>query len=146
MRRPPRVRNAPFLTKDRLYLMFGQGSFLAFIAMFAFVYCLYGMDLNLERARTLTFTIVVFSQLVHALNCRHDRRSLFSLGLLSNEALLWAVGIGALLQVAIVLTPIIQPIFKVTSFDPVHWLLALGIGLLPLLAMETWKWVIRSAD
>jgi len=139
MQRPPRPRNARFLTKDRLLLMFGQGIFLALIAMLAFVYCLYGMDLNLERARTLTFTIVVFSQLVHAINCRHDRRSVFAIGLLSNKPLLWAVGVGALLQVAIVLTPFGQRMFKATFFDPVDWLLALGIGLMPLVAMETWK-------
>ena len=139
MQRPPRSPTERFLTRERFLLMFGQGTFLAFIAMLAFVYCLYGMDLSLERARTLTFAIVVFSQLVHALNCRNDRRSIFAIGLWTNKPLFWAVGVSALLQVAIVLTPLLHPIFKVTPFDPEHWVLVVGIGVSPLVAMEIWK-------
>ncbi|MGQ0667915.1 MAG: cation-translocating P-type ATPase, partial [Nitrospiraceae bacterium] len=105
MRRPPRAPNERFLTKERFLLMFSQGLFLALIAMLAFVYCLYGMDLSLERARTLTFTVMVLMQLAHALNCRNDRRSVFAIGLGTNKPLLWAIGVSALLQATIVLTP-----------------------------------------
>ena len=143
MRRPPRAPNERFLTKQRLLLMFGQGVFLTVIAMLAFVYCLYGMDVSLERARTLTFSIIVLSQLAHSLNCRNDRRSLFAIGLFTNKPLLWAVGFSALLQALIVLTPTVQPIFRVTSFDAAHWLLAFGIGVLPVVGMEGWKAIRR---
>ena len=146
MRRPPRSPTERILTKERSLLLFAEGSFLALIALGAFVYCLYGMDLNLDRARTLTFTIVVFSQLVHALNCRSYPRSVFAIGLFSNKPLLLAIFVSALLQVAIVLIPAVETIFKVTSFDPIHWLLAVGVGLLPLLAMESWKAISRSAS
>jgi len=143
MRRQPRAPDERFLTKERFLLIIGQGTFLAFIAMVAFGYCLYGMDLNLDRARTLTFTILVFSQLIHSFNCRHDQRSIFAVGLWTNKPLLWAVGLSALLQVTIVLVPPLQTIFKVTAFDPEHWLLALGIGISPLFAMEIWKVVSK---
>jgi Ca2+-transporting ATPase len=139
MRRPPRAPTERFLTKERFLLMFGQGAFLTLTAMLAFVYCLYGMDLSLDRARTLTFSVVVLTQLVHSLNCRNDRRSIFAIGLWTNKHLLWAVGVSALLQITIVLTPSLHTIFKVTPFDPEHWLLAVGIGLSPLAAMEIWK-------
>lgn len=144
MRRPPRASKERFLTKERFLLMVGQGTFLALIAMLAFVYCLYGMDLSLERARTLTFTIVVCSQLVHALNCRNDRQSVFAIGLSTNKPLLGAVGASALLQVVIVLTPTLHPIFKVIPFDFEHWVLALSVGMSPLLAMEIWKMIARQ--
>jgi Ca2+-transporting ATPase len=139
MRRPPRAPTERFLTKERILLMSGQGMFLALISMFAFVYCLYGMDVSLERARTLTFTIMVLAQLAHALNCRNDRRSVFAIGLWTNKPLIWAVGISALLQTVIALIPSLHPVFRVTSFDPDHWLLAIGLGLSPLVAMESWK-------
>jgi len=126
--------------------MFIQGTFLALIAMLAFVYCLYGMDLSLERARTLTFTIMVLGQLAHALNCRNDRRSLFAIGVLTNKPLILAIGASALLQVAIALIPTLHPIFRVTSFDPEHWLFAIGIGVSPLVAMEVWKFFAGSSS
>jgi Ca2+-transporting ATPase len=126
--------------------MVGQGTFLAILAISSFMYCLYGMDLDLERARTLTFTIVVISQLVHSLNCRNDRRSIFAIGLFSNEPLLWAIGVSLLLQVFIVFSSSLHPIFRVTSFDAEHWLLAFGLGVLPLVGMEIWKAVRGGLD
>ncbi len=139
MRRPPRPPAEQFLTKEWFLMLFAQGSFLALITLGAFVYCLYGMDLNLERARTLTFTILVMAQLFHAFNNRNDRRSLFEIGLFTNKPLLGAVTLSAALQAVIVLTPPIHPIFDVVPFDAEHWLLVLGIGILPLIAMEIWK-------
>jgi P-type Ca2+ transporter type 2C len=139
MRRPPRPSAERFLTKERFLTLFIQGSFIALITLGAFVYCLYGMDLNLERARTLTFTILVAAQLFHAFNNRSERRSLFEIGFLTNKPLLGAVALSGLLQAAIVLTPPLHPIFDVVPFDAEHWLLAVGIGILPLVAMEIWK-------
>ena len=139
MRRPPRGEAERFLTKDRLLLMVSQGGFLALTAILAFVYCLYRLDLDLERARTVTFTIMVLAQLAHSFNCRSERRSLFAIGLWTNKPLLWAAALSSLLQIIIVLTPSLHPIFKVTMVDLDHWLLAVGIGMSPLFAMEAWK-------
>lgn len=139
MRRPPRSPKERFLTGTRLMRLFVQGAFIAFIPLIAFIYCLYGMDLNLDRARTLTFTIMVLAQLSHALNNRSDDRSIFALGFLTNKPLLATIGLSALLQAGIVSWPWAQTIFKVVPFDPEHWLLAIGIGVLPLFAMEIWK-------
>jgi len=124
-------------------LLFGQGLFIALITLAVFAYCLYGMDQDLQRARSLTFTVMVFAQLFHAFNCRSDRQSLFTIGLTTNKPLLWAVAGSGLLQAAILLNPTAREVFKAAAFDPEHWLLALGVGLLPLLAMEAWKAVKR---
>jgi Ca2+-transporting ATPase len=139
MRRRPRSPQERFLTVRRMQLLFGQGSFIALITILVFVYCLYGMDQNLERARTLTFTVLVLAQLFHAFNCRSDRRSLFAIGLWTNKSLLWAVAGSALLQAAIILNPWTQEVFKAAPLNPEHWALAFGLGVLPLLAMESWK-------
>jgi Ca2+-transporting ATPase len=141
MKRPPRHPSARFLDRDRIILMSVQGLFVALITIAAFAYCLYGMDQNLERARTVTFTVLVMAQLFHAFNCRSDRRSLFAIGWGTNKQLLWAAVGSATLQAAILTSPWTREVFKVAPFNPEHWLLALGIGLLPLAAMEAWKWL-----
>jgi Ca2+-transporting ATPase len=87
---------------------------------------------------------MVLAQLAHALNCRNDRRSLFAIGLWTNKPFIWAIGVSALLQAAIVMTSPLHPIFKVTMFDPEHWWFAVGIGVSPLLAMEVWKLLAGS--
>jgi Ca2+-transporting ATPase len=139
MRRPPRSPNERILNPSRVRLMFSQGLFIALTTILVFVYCLYGMDQDIERARTLTFTVVVLSQLFHAFNCRSDSRSLFTIGLWTNKPLTWAVGVSTILQAGILANPWARGIFKVAPFDPEHWLLAFGIGILPLVAMEIWK-------
>jgi len=49
------------------------------------------------------------------------------------------VALSIILQVTIVLLPPLHEIFRVVSFNPEHWLLAFGVGILPLAAMELWK-------
>ena len=139
MQRLPRRPEARILERDRILLMFGQGLFMAMLAILSFVYCLYSMDNDLDRARTVTFMVVVWSQLAHALNCRSDHRSLFAIGLLTNKPLLWAIGGSTVLQASLLLNPWTREIFKVATFNLEHWLLAFGIGILPLVAMELWK-------
>ena len=146
MQRPPRPPQEPFLTRARLLRLFVQGAFIAVITLLAFLYCLYGMDLNLERARTLTFTVMVVAQLFHALNNRSEDRSIFALGLWTNKPLLATVALSALLQAVIVLWSPVQGVFNVTPFDPEHWVLAFGIGILPLIAMEIWKAARKKGD
>jgi len=146
MQRPPRPPQEQFLTRARLLRLFVQGTFIAAITLLAFLYCLYGMDLNLDRARTLTFTVMVLAQLFHALNNRSEDRSIFALGLWTNKPLLATIGLSVLLQAGIVSWPPVQSIFKVVPFDPEHWVLAIGIGMLPLVAMEIWKVARKNAD
>jgi Ca2+-transporting ATPase len=143
MRRRPRPPQEQFLTAGRMRLLFAQGIFIALVTLGVFAHCFYGMDQDLQRARTLTFTVMVFAQLFHAFNCRSDRRSLFAIGLTTNRPLLWAVAGSAALQAAILLHPSVRDIFKAAPFNPEHWALAMGLGLLPLVVMEGWKAVKR---
>jgi len=52
----------------------------------------------------------------------------------------------AALQATIILTPWTREAFKLTPFNPERWLLALGLGMMPLLAMEVWKGARRGFD
>jgi Ca2+-transporting ATPase len=133
------------LERDRIFLMFGQGLFMALITILTFVYCLYGMDQDLERARTVTFMVLIGAQLAHAFNCRNDRLSLFQIGIMTNKPLLWAVGGSTLLQVGLVLNPWTREVFKLASFNPEHWIMVFGVGSLMLVAMELWKAAFRAS-
>jgi len=144
MRRPPRHPEVRFLERDRIFIMFGQGMFIALITLAAFASCLYSTDKDLALARTVAFNVLVFAHLVHAFNCRSDRSSVFKIGLWTNRSLLLATVASAVLQVTIVLTPWTRDVFKVAPLNPEHWVLAFGLGILPLLAMELWKAALRN--
>ncbi len=147
MQRPPRLPTEPFLSSTRLRLMFLQGLLIAAITLLTFAFYLSWMGTNLSQARTIAFTVLVLAQLTHAFNCRSETYSIFQLGLSSNTALLWAVGLSALLQVAVVLLPWMRIGFGTTPLTARQWLVVLVLSILPLFGTEIWKlWRRHQAD
>jgi P-type Ca2+ transporter type 2C len=146
MQRPPRPAQQRLLTGRRLQTLLVQGIWIALATLLMFVYALFGLEENVDRARTMTFTGLVLAQLFHAFNCRSDRQSIVTVGFWTNKPLVLAVGVSILLQAIIILTPWARPIFGVTPLDPVHWAIVGGLGVTPLLAMELWKRYAKSGD
>jgi Ca2+-transporting ATPase len=142
MRRPPRAANARFLDRHRLVTIARHGFFMAAAPLLAYAWVLQ-QGAPIARARGLAFSILVFSQLAHAFNSRHERTSIFTLGPLSNRALVLACVSAALMQLAILTFPPLRPIFNVAPLGPVEWGLALGLGALPIAGMELEKWIAR---
>jgi len=119
--------------------MLVQGLFLAVLVLGVFTVALWGRGETLGYARTLAFSVLMMAHLVHALNCRSNTVSIFVLGLHTNLPLLAAIMGSAVLQVLVVWTPWMQPIFNVVSLSPADWFLVVGLALSPLGAMELWK-------
>ncbi len=62
------------------------------------------------------------------------------LGLGSNPAMLGAVGVTMLLQLAVVYVPFLQLLFSTVSLPPEELVLPILGALVVLLAAEVWKW------
>jgi Ca2+-transporting ATPase len=116
---------------------------LGLIALGAFSYCLYGLHLELDQARTVAFTVMVVVQLVHGFNCRSERLSLFQLGLGTNRVLVWAFLLSLVVQVAVLTVPAAGSIFKVAPLPIEVWLLMGAMGVMPFLIMEAIKLLRR---
>ena len=116
-----------------------MGLMLGLIALGAFSYCLYGLHLELDQARTVAFTVMVVVQLVHSFNCRSERLSLFQLGVGTNRVLVWAFLLSLVVQVAVLTVPAAASVFKVAALPIEVWLLMGVMGVLPFLIMEAVK-------
>jgi Ca2+-transporting ATPase len=143
MKRRPRQPDAKLLDGKRLVAVGVEGSMLSVIALGAFVYSLYGWHQTVEEARTVAFTVIVVAQLMHAFNCRSERLSIFQVGFLTNRALLWAVLLSLVMQVAVLSLPAAWPIFKVAPLPIENWELMAAMVLLPLIIVEAAKWIKR---
>ncbi|CUS35223.1 cation-translocating P-type ATPase [Candidatus Nitrospira nitrificans] len=143
MRQPPRQTQARLLDGGKLWTIAGEGLMLAVIALSTFSYSLFVWQQPIEQARTVTFTVMVAAQLVHAFNCRSDRRSLFQVGATTNHALILAVAASLALQVGILTIPVLEPIFKVAPLPVEDWKLMMAMALLPLAVVEAVKWFQR---
>jgi Ca2+-transporting ATPase len=141
MQRSPRRPEEPVLTRERGLLILCHGSLVSLAAGLGFWIVYQGEPAHLARARTVTFSIMAFSQLFVAIGCRSQRYTMPELGLLSNPFLLTAIAISGLLQLAVITLPFAQPVFEVATSLSWEWGPLIGLSLLPVTVIEVWKLV-----
>ena len=95
--------------------------------------------------QTMLFTVLVFAQLFHCLAIRSERFSLFSIGPFGNKALLGALLLTVVAQLAVIYVPLLNSVFRTVPLSPAELAACLGIGSIVLLAVELEKFVRRHA-
>jgi P-type Ca2+ transporter type 2C len=91
----------------------------------------------------MVFTTLCFAQLAHVLAIRSERESLFRQGLWSNPALLGAVCLTFLLQLATIYVPALNGVFKIAPLRPADLAWTLGAAAVVFGAVEGEKWLKR---
>ena len=140
MDRPPRVAGEAIFGGGVVPFIGIFGSLLAAVSL---LIGWYGWSTDDPAAQTMLFTTLIFGQLVLALEIRTDRRSLLSVGLLSNRAMLVAVAIGVVAHVVLVYVPFFQGIFDTVALGLVDLAYSLAAAGTVLAAAEAWKWRAR---
>ena len=120
-----------------------HGTLVAAVCVAAFWITWGGDEARLPHARTVTFCVASFAQLLFALGCRSASRTTFELGFVGNPSILLAVLLSALLQIAVVMLPPAQPVFEVTADPGRDWPLVVGLSLVPLAVVELAKTAFR---
>ena len=95
--------------------------------------------------QTMLFTTLTLSQMGHALAVR-SRDSLFKIGLLSNKALLGAVLLTFVLQLAVVYLPFLQGLFNTTALTLPELVLSLLLSTVVFWGVELEKWLLRRDE
>jgi Ca2+-transporting ATPase len=93
--------------------------------------------------RTMVFTTLTLSQMGNALAIRSERDSLFRIGLLSNKAMLAAVLLTFVLQLAVVYVPLLQEVFHTVALPLGDLLISLVLSTVVFWAVEIQKWWSR---
>ena len=94
--------------------------------------------------QTMVFTTLALSRLGLAETMRSERDSLFRIGLLSNKPLLGAVVLTFTLQMIVIYSPILQPIFQTTALSIKDLAISMGLATIVFWAVEIEKWIIRQ--
>ena len=103
----------------------------------------WALQRELAHWQTMVFTVLTFSQLANVMVIRNDRESLFTTGPLQNPALLGAVLLTILLQLAIIYLPVLNAVFHTAPLSAAELSLCLGLPLLIVAAVEAEKWLRR---
>jgi len=93
--------------------------------------------------RTIVFTTITLSQMGNALAIRSRKDSLFRQGLSSNKAMLGAVLLTLVGQLAVIYVPFLQSLFKTIPLSPFELVLSLLVSTLVFWAIELEKWILR---
>lgn len=96
--------------------------------------------------QTMLFTTLTLSQMGNALAIRSDRESLFRLGWLSNKALLGAVLLTLVLQLAVIYVPFLQEVFETVALPPLDLAVALLLSTAVFWGVELQKWWLRRRE
>jgi Ca2+-transporting ATPase len=137
MRRPPRAATESIFGAGMVPFVVALGVVLSLVSIGVGLFSLRRGDAHWQ---SLLFTTLIFGQLALALGVRSERRALWSIGLLSNPALLGAVLLTVGLQLAVVSLPFFQAFLGTTPLPPRDLLVAFLAGASVLAAAEAWKW------
>jgi Ca2+-transporting ATPase len=96
-----------------------------------------------EGWRTMVFTTLTLSQLAVVLSFRSERDSFFSIGPLTNAALLFIVAFTVLLQMMVTYMPFWQRVLKTHPLSGVEMGVSLALATVPFWVDELRKWVVR---
>ncbi|KAG4105484.1 PMR1-type calcium-transporting P-type ATPase [Neocallimastix lanati (nom. inval.)] len=131
MKQPPRNKHDSIIDRKFLYKV----SLSSFVVLCSTLHIFHhSMDGNQITAytNTMTFTGFVFCDIFNSLACRSSKKSIFKIGLFSNQAFIWAAGLSLLGTFAVVYIPFFQQIFQtepLTLHDLLH-LTCIACGVL----------------
>ncbi|KAG6828276.1 hypothetical protein H0H92_008547 [Tricholoma furcatifolium] len=111
MKRPPRKKDAPIITKRLLLRVLFSASIIVLGTLFVYVFALDDDHMS-RREQTMTFTCFVFLDLVSAVQNRG-----LGCGLFQNKMLVSTVSVSALTQLGLVYVPFMQRIFQTAALS-----------------------------
>jgi magnesium-transporting ATPase (P-type) len=149
MGRPPRGLTDRVIDAEMWFGIFFVGLVMALVTLAALDLRLDGGLLggsgDIDTARTMAFTTLVFAQLFNCFNARSDRTSALR-GLFTNRLLWGAIALSALLQIAVVELPFLNDAFGTRPLGLSDWLACIGLASIVLWADELKKLVERRFE
>lgn len=97
---------------------------------------------NINGARTMAFTTLVFAELLRSFSVRSDKFTVAHIGLFSNSFMVKAFLLSAALMMIVIYVPFLEPIFETEFMTLQHWAVMLPCSFLPFLVGEISK-IIR---
>jgi Ca2+-transporting ATPase len=139
MARKPRARSESFFVDKLGARIVIRGLALGWLSYFMFDFAL-DKGASLAYAETLAFSTLIFSQLWHIFDAR-TFGTIFQNNPFTNRYLLMAVGLSALLSIAVIYLPVGNAIFGTEPLQARHLLMVISIAALPTFVLSGIKTV-----
>jgi Ca2+-transporting ATPase len=143
LNRPPRSPREPILGKPEWTTILSTGVLQATVTLGVYAWALSARDL--DEARNLAFSTLVFGELFRSFAARNPTRLFWEVGAFTNLRLLFVVAVSALIQLAIHHLPVTQELFQIHALSAQDCLLSLALGLIPVTILEFAKLLRRCS-
>ena len=130
MQRSPRHPKEGVFSRGLGWKVISRGFLIGLMTLFAFIIVYNRNPDDLVYAQTIAFTTLVMAQLIHVFDCRSER-SIFARNPFENKYLVWAVISSLVMVLAVIYSPVLQPIFHTVPILAIDWLLILGLSAIP---------------
>ncbi|WP_226064592.1 cation-translocating P-type ATPase [Kaistella polysaccharea] len=151
MQEKPRSANENFFSHGAGTQVVIGGILIGLITIFAFWYGFYELDYTpfeknipeevVKNARTLAFLVLVCAQLFYSFGLRNIKKPFYQIKIFGNYYLNGAVLLGLFLQLMLLFVPVLRSAFKLHMPDSKGWIMALLLGLIPLVTLEIYKMI-----
>jgi len=138
---PPRSPSEPMLGKPQWRTILLVGTLEAAVVLGVFLWA--DPSANLERARSLAFSTLVFAELLRSFAARSPTLIFWEVGAFTNKVLLGVITVFVLLQVGLYEIPAVRELFGLAPLGREEWALVLALGLIPVTALEMAKLMRR---
>ncbi len=137
MKRAPRRISEGILNSKRWLIMALEGVTMGLAVFTAFKVSnhYFGIDV----ARTVTFLALNLAQLVHSLNSRSEKKSLFSIGVTGNKLLLGVFVVSIAAQFPVIYSVVGEKLFKAVDLNLAQLGIAFAAACVPFVVVEVLK-------
>ena len=143
MQRPPYPPDEPVFARGMVRDIAWIGLLMGVVSL-ALGYWYWVQDAAQEqRWRTIIFTVLTLAQMGNAMSIRSSRDSLLKIGFFSNRALVGAVGLTLILQLAVIYWPPLQQLFKTVPLTGRELIACLALSSIVFWTVELQKWILR---
>lgn len=126
--RPPRRASDPIITRRLLARVLSTAALVVVGTLHVFLGEIAADGQVNRRDTTITFTTFVAFDMVNAYCCRSETKPFWRLGVASNAAFLYAVGMSIVAQLAVIYVPFFQSIFQTEALTAGDLLYVLAIA------------------
>ncbi len=140
LREKPKSKNEKILSLDIVPLLIFTVVLMVVGTISLFLYFLPD---GIDKARTVAFTFMAFSQLFNVINMRSLDASIFKIGFFSNRFMVIALLISIVVQFLVIYMPFFQNIFSFVALNTYEWVLIIALSSLILFVVEVYKFFKR---
>ncbi|AZO95198.1 calcium-translocating P-type ATPase, SERCA-type [Halocella sp. SP3-1] len=144
MEKPPRDPEESILAGGMVAHLVSQGSLIGISTMTAFLIAIYHLGVDLNTARTMAFSTLVFSQLFFVFSCRSEDYAFWQLSPFSNIYLLGAVLLSSIMQLGVIYSPFLSRFFKTSILNIEQWIIVLILSSWSTIVIDLIRGIFRK--